>query len=195
MVMDRHSKFLNIPPIYCRATLTKIPAECPHKEPLLRYIDKLADNIADGIGLLIHGKCSTGKSAAAAIILMKAAELRKGGLFISSSFLKSAVIQDLIFMRNISFATRAKDVDLLVIDEFIPRGDDRFDDTLVEEFVRYRIGQKKATIITTNVSQKTIRERCPALAEAMTESFYVLYFSGHNFREEKQKEISRRFHG
>lgn len=59
----------------------------------------------------------------------------------------------------------------------------------MEDLVRRRIDDKRATIITTNVSNTVLASKYPALYNACQESFEGIKVDGKDFREEIKEQI------
>ena len=80
-------------------------------------------------------------------------------------------------------------VNLLVIDELILKSrKDAFSDTVVEMVVRRRLAERRATVITTNLSSDRIQMEYPAFANVLKETVFPIKFCG-DFRSSKAKDL------
>lgn len=124
------------------------------KEFIGKYIDNIQDMKTNGVGVIFHGKNGIGKSCASVVL---AKEYRARGntvLFIEASELKEMVIQKRMFDEAESYFDRAKEVGVLVLDDF---GKGIMDSTgfgasLFDTLIRSRNSKKLVTIITANLS-------------------------------------------
>lgn len=185
---------MQVPVLHYYAMLSEIPDQCPQKKYITKYLSNFLENINEGIGLLFHGSYSTGKSAAASILLKAAAATKCTGLFVMCSKLPDLIWKDVQFDEAQSYYDRILSVDLLVLDELIFF--ENKSDYLVEQIVRERLNLQKSTIITTNLSisgENSIQQRYPALYNVMTEYLIPINFSKHNFRNSIAEELKREF--
>ena len=180
-------RLLRLPHLYWGCSLQEIPDKCKHKDFLQRYIINIQERVGEGVGLLLWGEYSTGKSAAASIILKVGASWGIVGLWIKAGDVPGYVIQGNLFNADMSLIDRARSVSLLVLDELIMYGDNR--DAFVESLIRDRINEQKVTIITTNHTPTEILEKSPALGEVLREGVIPLRVMGHNFREDLASRI------
>lgn len=188
-ITKNHLEHMLVPELHWKCTLEEIPNECPQKEHLIKYIENFKYNLGCGLGMIFWGDYSNGKSGAAVILLKIAAINGKTGLFIKASKIPGMIIEKHKFDETTSMYERIQEVDLLVIDEIILRGDDRYTDTIAEEIIRDRVSNQKSTIITTNYSPAKINDKYPALAAVMKEAMVPVKFRGKDFREEQKEKI------
>ena len=181
---------MNIPRLYWGCTFDKVPGFCDYLELVQSYALKIDSHIAEGRGLLLHGPYSSGKSAMATLLLRS---LPPGvwGLFVMAEKMAGYVINNERFSVEESFQERMRSVDLLVIDEVVLHDTDTYRDHVVEEFVRDRIRDKKATILTTNLAPSDFQSEYPALGEALIEAVVPVKIDGHNFRKDRANELLR----
>jgi DNA replication protein DnaC len=180
---EKHLNFMRIPRRYWECRLKYIPDSCPHKQRISSYIKGLSKYTRTGVGLLLWGDYSTGKSGLGSIILKACYQRHIGGLFVTFGDLPKIVIEQMMFNDDMLMIDRIKTVQVLVVDELIVMGDDKFKDGLFEEIVRARIANVKTTIITTNLNPKEIARRCPAMAAALKEAVVPIAVRGHDFRQ------------
>ncbi len=186
-----HLRRMEVPKLHYHVSLTNIPDTCPQKEQILHYLKNIKNYLSEGFGLLFFGDYSTGKSAAACMILKAGAILGKSGLFMMCSAIPDLVYNNRLFDENESYYNRLKSVDILVIDELLFFKDQR--DFLIEQLIRERRNALKTTIITTNLSKNDIKSVYPALYQVLIETVMPVKFAGHNFREDRRKEIAEAF--
>jgi DNA replication protein DnaC len=88
-----------------------------------------------------------------------------------------------MFDDEITIYERAETCDLLILDEFYVDVKARKCEPFIERLLRTRIDDKKATIITSNVSPAALKVRYPMLHSVLTEvTTFVDFDAKVNFR-------------
>lgn len=126
----------------------------PHKMELYNYLVQLDDMLARGVGLVLHGKNGTGKTAAAVIALKEARRRGNTGLFIEAAALKDIKFGSKGFEGQVRLWDRILDVDMLVLDDLGKgvRDKEGAEERLLDELLRFRGAYCRTTLITTNMS-------------------------------------------
>ena len=142
-----------IPPRYWNVTWEEI-SNGDHREIVENYLRKLPDMFERGVGLLLWGANGCGKTSAAVIV---GKEYRRRGqtvLFFEAAALKRAVIQREMFDEDQDVWERARDVDVLILDDLGKGVQDKtgFGARLLDELIRHRNAHERVTFITTNMS-------------------------------------------
>jgi predicted ATPase len=141
----------------------KLMPESPHKTALGKYFKKLYENIMTGQGLLLWGGFGRGKTSMGVLLAM--AVLRRGGRAYVCRYPKLRDIKiDKLLLPSVPEQESIQEiweamheVDLLVVDEIKPlSGESIFIRELFEELIRYRAGQKLATVLISNFGPKGI---------------------------------------
>jgi DNA replication protein DnaC len=185
---------MRIPKVHREASFSKIPDTLGYKEKVQEYCLKLPLYINKGVGLLLYGPLGTGKTALGTILLrcLPTKGYSYRGLWVDSSRLAEYKIERTLFSSNymepLSMMDRIRQVDLLVIDELAPSKD--YGTSLIEQIIRDRVGDMKATVITTNLSPPEIKSRATGLASIISEITVPICISGHNFRQDRFKELT-----
>jgi len=186
-----HMERMRIPRLHHACTLQAIPDTCQHKAHVLSYIDALGDNLRDGVGLMLFGDYSSGKSGLGSILLKAAASSGRIGLWIAASRIPGYYINGDVFDEHHTMIERAVAAPLLMIDEVILFGDKR--DWHLERLVRDRIGLQRATIVTTNLSPAKFKNHYSALAAVMQEAIIPIHVDGHDFRADIKERLQGKF--
>jgi len=181
---------IRIPKRHWHCTLAQIPDHCKHKPEILRWIGNIDANIANAHGLLLAGEFSRGKSGTASILLKAAAAHGYIGLWLRARDLPGYVIEKTWFDDDQLVIDRARTVPILVIDELQIRDQVAYSEQAVEMLVRQRIDDMRCTIITTNYSTDELKQKYPALTEAMREAVRPVIVAGHDFRAQRQEEMA-----
>jgi primosomal protein DnaI len=104
-------------------------------------------------GLYIYGQYRRGKSSLAALIMKLSLARGIYGLWLNYRDLPGYVINKDLFTDNQTILERAKEVELLVIDEFYPEVRTGFFPVkTLDDLIRDRLQKNKTTIITSNCS-------------------------------------------
>lgn len=188
-------KLMRVPRNLWGAKLSEIPGEnvCKHKPIIERYVKNILYNLYEGHGLYLYGDYSQGKSAISSIILKAAATYRNIGLFIKAHDVPSYYIDDIYYNMEQTMLERAISVPILVVDELIIKTGSGKAEAYVEQLIRQRIADNQSTVITTNLTTNSLKEKYPALVAVMQEALYPVHVSGHNFREEIFNELKKEF--
>lgn len=181
--------FVRVPKNLWNTSLTQVPQKCSHKSLVRAYLENIEENVLNGQGLYLWGDYGRGKSAIAAMILKAAAAKQKLGLWIRAKNLPEFIINDVLFDYDQTVMQRAEECSLLVIDEFQIRNNLGFYETAIEDLIRLRISQNKATVVTSNVALPELREKFPPLYSVLQEALYPIKVQGHDFRAEKKGQV------
>lgn len=152
---------MRIPRRYWQASFyeltdVSVDGEDSLKSMIEKYISNMSKMRKEGGGFIFYGDNGSGKSCGSVVL---AKEFRRRGntvLFIEAADLKRLVASKEYFDDDETYWERAKDVDVLVVDDF-GKGimDDKgFGASLFDELIRTRNANKKVTIITSNISPK-----------------------------------------
>ena len=190
-VTKKHLERMRLPKVYWHCTLAEIPKECSHKEIVQRFCSGIVDFLREGAGLLFWGDYSHGKTGCAAIILKVAASQGRIGLFLRAPALSQHIIEKTPFDQSSTLFFRALEVPILVLDELILRGDDKYRETVIEDLLRERTNAVKSTIITSNLSPKKMKDLYPALAAVMMEAVLPVKVEGYDFRESLGRDLRK----
>lgn len=187
-------KRLNIGELYWNASYDQIPKHAAYKMFVGRYLVKLETVINKGIGLYLWGDNSRGKTYIAAIICKAAVEKGYTAYMILADDLKSAVIERLLFDEDTTVMQRAKDVDILVVEDFGKeyRGDNsNFVEVQFENLLRARRRRKKVTIMTSNMNPDDELQKIygNSTAEILKEILYPYEIKGKNWRNTEAEKI------
>lgn len=192
--MNEDYTFARIPLKYAQVKFDLIPDELSCKAKIKKYLDNFITYYNSGLGLYLFSEMpSTGKTAIAVMVLRYALRLYKLGLFVTSNELVSSVMNKTTFDETTTLFERAKQVNVLVIDDFGGeyRTDSGFVVNLLEDLIRYRTNEMKPTIFTSNtVAPANIAKvYSPALGALMTESTMVVGVYGIDWRAKRKQEL------
>lgn len=174
---------MQIPEVHWRAKLANVPKELAYLPKLQQYVAEIDKNVGNGQGLYLFGPFGRGKSALGSILLKAAACKGYIGLWIRAKMIPTYVIEKTPFDDEMTVYDRALSVPLLVIDELQMRGNDtRFTESSAEDLLRLRIDDKKATVITSNLTVKELSAQWPSLYSVLQQAVYPVKIDGHDFR-------------
>ena len=180
---------MGVGPRFWGCTFDKIPDKCPHKEPFGKWLSKITYNLNKGIGLLLSGDYGAGKTSLA-VIAMKHTFVRKGSaIMIRGNQLRTAVIGD-EEDDDMTVRKRLTEVDLLTLDDVGSEHETAFGVSLMEEILRERYDKRKATIITTNLSNDDLAKKLgESMISFLSASTIHIICTGHDFREVERSVI------
>jgi len=166
----------------------------------LRAVDEMLDG---GEGLLLWGPNGVGKTSVAALIGFEVA--RRGGTayFVTSESIRISSIERTAFDADTNVIERAQEVELLIIDDLGKehRSESAYAERLMENLLRVRLAQKRATIITTNLPLMGNREKRIAglntvysvsMLEVLRECVLPLEVTGENQRHSAAAQLQER---
>jgi DNA replication protein DnaC len=188
--LDKNDMYrMNIGPRFWQCTFDKIPDKCSHKLEFKKWLSNITSNLNKGIGLLISGDYGAGKTSLA-VIAMKNTAIRKGSaIMIRGNQLRQGIIQD-EDSEDTSLRKRVSEVDLLVLDDLGSEHETAFGNSVLEEILRERYDNKKATIITTNLSKEALIAKLgESMISFLSASTVHIICSGHDFRQLERDNI------
>lgn len=159
------------------------------------YLGKIRIAIRSGHGMYICGENGSGKTSAAAFVLMEARREGFTGYFTTANQLVNDVICKSRFDDAQSIEQRSQFVDVLVIDDLGKEGyTNKKSDVIsrmIENVVRARVGNMKPTIITSNISSlEEIEKRYGAsFCGLFAESFLFIKILGSEPRSIAGKNL------
>jgi DNA replication protein DnaC len=167
------------------------------KESIRSFLRKIDEALGKGYGLVIYGPNGVGKTSSAAVIL-KAARIRGyTGLFGTAAQFISDIMDKTIFNEVSTIAQRAREVDLLVIDDLCkePSGQHKSGvlatERMIENLIRDRSGDLKSTIVTMNPNPNMALESRYGLSltKLIGQNFIPIFLNGPCKRDEEQKKL------
>ena len=183
----------NVPPRFWNVKLSEIPEHLEYRDKVRKYLEKMDDMLAQGVGLFLYSdENSTGKTSIAVLALKQALRLRRTAYFEESGRLKAALIRAEEFEENIPIERRIRTVDLLVLDDVSKeyRTESGFAENLIESILRDRSQNLKTTVLTSNLRPNKIEQVYSAdLAALLRETTIPLKISGYDWRALKAKEL------
>lgn len=146
-----------IPRRYWKATFDQVSdydnGNGSAKDLIKKYIENMSDMRKEGGGLILFGDNSVGKTCISVVLAKEFRRRYNTVLFVEAADLKRLVASKEYFDDDETYWERAKDVDMLVIDDF-GKGimdDTGFGATIFDELIRSRNARQKITIITSNI--------------------------------------------
>jgi len=168
-------------------------------ETIRKYSHHLKVAREMGMGLLLIGKVGTGKTGLIYLILKRLWEL----FIVNRVAYKKFAATNIEEMVGIytqgwynneecrEFSEGIQKADFLIIDDIGKefRGKTGLTQSVLDSVIRYRVNWKLPTIMTSNISQKGLREIYgEALVSVMLEDVIILNFKGEDYRKKKIKK-------
>lgn len=161
------------------------------KTPIVRYFEKLDENLANGVGLFFFGPSGLGKTSAAIVMLKAGWERRRTGLFVSVKDVRQAIREDITYDGAESVLERAKNVDILVLDDLALDDfkDWTFGINAIEHLLRNRSMRGKTTIFTTRLTGLEIKDGSPSFFTSLQGSFVGILVTGEDQKAAAAKRL------
>lgn len=169
-------------------SLNAIPDDLRYKQVLTRYVDQLPHVLGNGLGLLLWGNLGGGKTGGG-VCLLKETIVRGGSAYmVRFPELTKIVVEKWMFEGKMSVWDRMHKVDLLLVDEVKERPNETYLFEMFEELVRWRMGERKSLILTTNLTptmlKTTVKERS---WEVLIPKTFPVSVSGKNWRTRERE--------
>lgn len=179
-------RLLAIPRNHWKASLAEIPDRFEYRNKILQWCNESRSRVESQSGLLLHGPCSSGKSAVASICLQAAFTHGVFGFWVSALGLTEYQIKEIPFNDEETIWERAQRTPLLVLDEVqVVKGNSslNWNMYLIERLIRSRVDDGKCTIFTMNYSQDDLMEKHPSLFAVLHEAVTPVCIQGYDFRQ------------
>lgn len=156
-------------------------------EKYLRNIDHAA---ANGAGLLVHGSKGVGKTAISALVAKEARSRGYTALFVRVWELREMIRSRIAFDADSSMAERAREVNVLVLDDLRQEdvGEKFFTFSEITQLIRYRASRRRLTIVTTRLA---IRALDSPPMDALLDALLLFPVEGPNLRDERNRELEQ----
>ena len=177
-----------------QASFDRIPDGLDHEIDVGMFIRDVRVMISKGLGLLLWGDYSQGKSACAAMCCKEV--IGRGGtaLFIYTDDVKDFYIDRIPFDDDQTMVQRMESVDLLVLDNMGEEPEKDYSQGRLIKILRKRTDRVKSTIVTTNLNSEELAERYGQKAmQIMIPSMKPVKVAGKNWREERARHIQAWF--
>ena len=183
---------MNVPEQFWKAT---VPEATESVRPVIQnFIENFKLLFAQGAGIYLSGAPGVGKTSAA-VVLLKAARARfKSGYFARVAELRDAIRLQHDFDADQTVLSRAREVDMLVVDAFsevdfkLPYF--KLEDLM--DLVAQRGQRQRVTVVTTTLAESDVRDASPQFFE--TVGAYLMPFKikeTENRRTAKKVELAK----
>lgn len=158
------------------------------RERVETYLRNIPVAVASGAGLVIYGSKGVGKTAIASLIAKEARSRGHTALFCRIWELREMIRSRVQFDADSSVAERARDVDVLVLDDLRAEdaGEKFFTLSEINELVRYRASRRYVTIITTRLDKGAMT--VPPM-NALLDVLLLFKVSGPDLHDEKKRAL------
>lgn len=192
--LEQLFRVLGIPKRYWGLELSDLDNSLPQAYKRIKtYMDNIHKNLMDGVGLYLYGQVGSGKTSVATIVLQELAYQRVvPGQFVRMPDLLNWYLNEKPLFKRV-LARRVLAIDDLG-NEY--RTNTEFVSSMLEELLRYRVDNKRTTLITSNYSLDGLADKYSLVIPSLIlGSSLVLSFEGHDFRLLKQKQLQSRLRG
>lgn len=165
------------------------------RDYLVRYSNKLAKMIKDGVGLMISGEAGVGKSVAAVILAQEAMTWGFSVLKMAHADMQSAQSDFAIDANGETLKDRVMRADLLVLDGFNEDFiiDTRFGLVHAEQLIARRHEAKRSTILTTRLTSDNFNKtkELKAFLSVMLGNMIGIKMKGDDLRLKRNADLKK----
>jgi DNA replication protein DnaC len=162
-----------------------------------RFLWKVDEMIARGVGLFVIGPKGVGKTAVAALVAKEARSRGYTVFFARIWELREMIRSRIAFDDETSIMGRAREVDVLVLDDL--RTEDAnekfFSASDLEQLIEYRSSKKRVTVVTTRLVKELQGGSIGSLYESAKRSMVPFPIQGPDLHEERQQHLKRAVFG
>lgn len=160
------------------------------RTPTENYLRKIDEAVANGAGLIIHGAQGVGKTAIAALIAKEARSRGYTTFFVRVWELREMIRSRMEYDSDSTVAERARDVDVLVLDDLRQEdaGEKFFTLSEIHQLVKYRASRRRVTVITTRLSLRVLDD---APMDALSDVLLRFPVDGPNLRKERKRVLEQ----
>lgn len=166
------------------------------REFLYRYFEDFEAYLDMGVGTLLWGDNGRGKTGMAAVIGKMARRMTRLVLFVECGELKRLAIERVPFDEDQTVWERARDVDVLILDDLGKGTHDRtgYGARLIDDLIRLRSANRRTTIITTNLNMSALKGTLKESTMAtLTDCVIPFHVEGPDRRQSEKKRIMALF--
>jgi len=187
-----HMEFMNFGKRYWDVDLLKLTPR--QLEEISPYLQRLEQNLSDGVGVVLSGLNGVGKTYLAALLTKCAWQFCDfPGLLVSADELKDAWIEDYIIGSDgETLLQRVSRMPFLVVDDIGKehRTASGFSESKFGSLLRKRVRDKKVTVLTTNLNEDEFRNVYGgSIAGLVKESCVWIELFGQDMREVLNKTL------
>lgn len=160
------------------------------RTPTENYLRNIDQAVVNGAGLIVHGGRGVGKSAISALIAKEARSRGYTTLFVRVWELREMIRSRMDYDADSSMAERAREVDVLVLDDLRQEdaGEKFFTLSEIHQLVKYRASRRRLTIITTRLSIAVLDE--PPI-DALSDVLLLFPVEGPDLHDERKRELEQ----
>lgn len=173
---------------FWEVSVEKLP-DLPYRDPFLSFYTQLPHIAREGVGLVLIGPYSSGKTSLAVCAIKRVLAWGGTALFCPAGSVIDAVIAKPAFDTEYSLLERVHGVDLLVIDDLGSEAVTDGGNVCIEKVVRFRTNNRASVIITTNLKVENLKARYPGIAATLKGLTGVLNVSGKDWRAEEEVHL------
>ena len=152
------------------------------------YLRNVDEAMANGAGLVVHGSKGVGKTAIASLIAKEARSRGYTALFVRLWELREMIRSRMQYDDDSSMAQRAREVEVLVLDDLRQEdaGEKFFTLSEINELVRYRASRRLVTIITTRLDKGVLTG--PPM-NSLLDVLLLFKVSGPNLHDSRKRAL------
>jgi len=187
---------MHLPEEYWTAKVDSAPESV--REPLVRYLMGIDAMMAKGVGLLLFGNRGVGKTAISAIVAKEARCRSYTVLFMRLWEFREMLRSKVLFDSNTTMMDRAREVDVLVVDDLrVADATERFFSlTEVQQLIKSRGSKRKVTVVTSRTTVKGLREApLDGLFDASAGTLVPMLVEGPDLYRIRSEEMTKAVFG
>lgn len=160
------------------------------RTPTESYLRNIDQAVVNGAGLIVHGARGVGKSAIAALIAKEARSRGYTALFVRVWELREMIRSRMYYDADSTMSERARDVDVLVLDDLRQEdaGEKFFTLSEIHQLVKYRASRRRLTIVTTRLSIRVLDS--PPI-DTLSDVLLLFPVEGPDLHDERKRELEQ----
>lgn len=177
---------MNLPEDYWQSKIVHVSEDS--REAVERYLRNMDVMVQNSAGLIVCGPKGSGKTTVSALIAKEARSRGYTVLFIRLWEFREMLRARLQFDSDSTFSERAREVDVLVLDDL--RAEDAterfFTISEIAELVRSRTSRRKVTIVTTRLDKQALSQ--PGMS-GLLDVLLLFPVTGPNLHESRKQAL------
>lgn len=162
----------------------------PARKSIENYLRNIDGAMKNGAGLVVHGLPGVGKTAISVLVAKEARSRGYTALFVRVWELREMIRARMGYDADSSMAERAREVDVLILDDLRSEdaGEKFFTLSEIFQLVKYRASRRRVTLVTTRLTPRVLSE--PPM-DALIDVLLLFPVEGQDLRKQRKRELQQ----